>query len=598
MIFGSEEFNDLLALILKEGGYRHPGYMESVEHAEEMSWHFYGVTPTELLRRARPNEDEEITEYRIENYEPHTKAAADKSVNITSKIFNPNLYSIRWGKDKDSKNAQDLKSYLLDYYPKCNSVVNYTKDVLLRKMLSDPNAVIAIKPDDIPYGQQSVTIEPVPVIYGSSHVYNYDEEHYLIFIEDKIIDKTKFQVFEYYDKDRYIRFAAALKKNIVVFSESEYDEFNYGFAIEEPPVWHLQGMIEAKDDGNYIYKSFFYSAAPFWNDAITHESDLKGSFIRHLFPQKYELTEVCSYRHDFEGQMFPCKSGKIRYGSVKDDKSQIITCPHCNGTGWEPIGPYGVYKYTKDKLQDSGPLGVDPVGYINVPVDATKMLDERVDKLMKKGMWAINMDVEDEVGEVQSGAAKVIDRSSQYDMLYNIGSVVFDVHIENIIYYTNKFMFGVESKSLDKKDDDNLPQINKPTQFDILTTAELINNYKIGKDSGLDANFLVTKEQEIFSKDLTTNPDLKLFNLTLLDLDPLAGMAEMTVRSNVMAGFNSKADAVIHFNIRAFVERALQENKTFMEMQKPEKIAILQAYAKEFISANKVTLDPNMQPTL
>jgi hypothetical protein len=203
------------------------------------------------------------------------------------------------------------------------------------------------------------------------------------------------------------------------------------------------------------------------------------------------------------------------------------------------------------------------------------------------------MDVEDEVGQVQSGAAKVIDRSAQYDMLYTIGSVMFDTHLQNIFYYINKFMFGVESKSLDKKDDENLPQINKPTQFDVLTSAERVNNYKVGKDSGLDPNFLVAMQQQIISGDLTTNPDLKLFSMMLLDLDPLPGMDQMTVRSNVMAGFNSKEDAVIHFNLRAFVERGVRENNGFPEMPKDRKIEILTTYAKEFIKANKVTLDPN-----
>jgi hypothetical protein len=133
--------------------------------------------------------------------------------------------------------------------------------------------------------------------------------------------------------------------------------------------------------------------------------------------------------------------------------------------------------------------------------------------------------------------------------------------------------------------------------FDILSTAELINNYKIGKDSGLDTNFLVTKQQEILSKDLTTNPDLKQFNMLLLDLDPLAGMADMVIKTNVMSGFTAKKDAVIHFNIRPFVERAIREVNGFVSLDKAKKIETLDGYAQEFIKANKVTLDPNL-PTV
>jgi hypothetical protein len=258
-------------------------------------------------------------------------------------------------------------------------------------------------------------------------------------------------------------------------------------------------------------------------------------------------------------------------------------------------GPYGVYKYTKEKLSEGdGPVGIDPVGYINVPIDATKMLEERAARMEKKGMWAINMDVEDEVGENQSGVAKVIDRSAQYDTLYNIGSVVFDVHLQNTFYFFNKYMFGVADRSAGKDAETNLPEINKPTQFDIASTAELVANYKVAKDSGLDPNFLQIKQIEIGTRDLTTNPDLKKFTNLLLDLDPLPGMDANTVSLNVSKYFIRQVDAVIHFNIKRFLERAIQEDKTFTEKKREEQIAVLEKYGEEVVKETKPKIDPTM----
>lgn len=593
MVYGTEEFDELLIEILRgKDAYRHPCYQEACEHAEEMSWHFYGITPETLLKRTRPNEEKDITTYRIENYEPKTKGKADKAVNITSKIFNPNLYSIRWAEDKENGDAKKLADYTLDYYPDYNSVVNYTKDVLLRKMLADPNGVVAIKPVDIPE-TESKTLEPVVFIYGSPVIWNYDDDHYLIFKGKVQEDKLEWFNFEYFDKTQYIEFYAAIKPkgNKVELLLDEELVYTYGFTIEEPPVWKLRGMSEIHDDGVIIFKSFFSSAVPSWNDAIVHDSDVKASYIRHLFPQKYEIVEQCEYKLAFEGTSYPCRAGQIKH-----PKYDWIPCPNCGGSGKKPLGPYGVIQLTKDKLTvDGNPLGVDPVGYISVPVDATKMLEERVEKLMQEGMAAINMDVEDKVGEIQSGTAKTIDRSAQYDMLYTIGSVVFDVHLTNIFYYINKFMFGVESISLGKKEDKNLPQINKPTQFDILSTAERVNNFKIAQESKLSPYFLQIKQIEIQTSDMTTNPDLKAFTTMLLDLDPLPGMADIDVKMNVLSGFNSKSDAVIHFNIKAFVERAVREDKTFPDKPKDQKLVVLEGYAKEFISKNKVVLE---QPAL
>src|SRR5690348_5185606 len=138
MKYGDEEFDDKLKAMIRTSSekdedrkVRHSCYQECVEHAEEMSWHLYGTTPDALLDRVRPREDPEVTKYRKDNYEPTTKSAADKAINIVSKIFNPNLYSIRWKTETTS--GKTLKEYTLEYYPEHTSVVNFTKDVLLRK---------------------------------------------------------------------------------------------------------------------------------------------------------------------------------------------------------------------------------------------------------------------------------------------------------------------------------------------------------------------------------------------------------------------------------------------------------------------------------
>lgn len=577
MIYGDEDFDQLLILMLNPEGYRHDCYKECVEHAEEMAWHFYGTKPTDLLERSRPREDPEVRSYRLENYEPTTKSAADKAVHITSKIFNPNLYSIRWS--EETKSSEALKEYTLEYYPKYNSIVDYMKEVLLRKMLADPNAVVAVKLKSIPE-KQTDRPEAELYIYGSAAIFNFDEDHYLI---NTKVESNEYY-FEYYDKKQVINFKAYIKNNELNIEEIEI--YNHNF--NDIPVWQLTGMSECFDDGRVMYKSYYSSAAPYWNLHIIHESDLFGAYITHLHPQKWELTDTCNYKFSYLGNLFPCRSGNITYGD-----GLSMSCPKCDGSGRTSVkSPYGVYKINKEKLSEGDtPGGIKPVEYINIPTEATAMLEKRTATMLRQGMWAINMDIEDNIGENQSGIAKVIDRSAQYDTLYNIGSVIFGTHLTNAFYFINKYMFGVESISMDKSDDVNLPEINKPTQFDIVSTAELVNNFKIAKDSGLDNNFLVLKTQEILSRDLTTNPDLKMFNILLMNLDPLCGMDQNTIDRNVTRGYNTKQDAVIHFNIRPFVERAIREKTDFATWEKEKQIELLNLYADELIKKTQPTLD-------
>jgi hypothetical protein len=590
MIYATPEFDATILNMIKspdgKKGYRHSCYEECCDHAEEMSWHIFGTKPEKLLTRVRPREDPDVTTYRLENYEPTTKAAADKAIAITSKIFNPNLSSIRWkDENADSKVLQD---YTMENFPVYNSVVNYAKEVLLRKMLADPNGVVSIKLQDIPE-KQNEELNPLIVIYGSDNIWNYDSDHYLIFIkstEEKASSGgiIKWFYFEYFDKNQYMGFRVYLTStDSLVFEEQETYAYNFG----EIPVWKLQGLSESLNNGEVIYKSFFASAVPYWNLSIIHESDVLGAYINHMHPLRVEISEICD--HKWEGRL-ACRAGLI----TKED-GEKFSCPSCSGSGYRNMGPYGVFKISKEKLQEGDtPISQPAIQYVTVPVDATKMLEERAARMQQKGMWAINMDVEDEIGQVQSGVAKVIDRSAQYDTLYNIGSVIFDVHLENIFHFFNKFMFGVSSDSTGKESETNLPEINKPTQFDIGSTTEMINNFSVAKTAGLDPNLLQIKQQEILSVDFTTNPDLKTFAFLIMELDPLPGMDAQTVSLNVSRLFVRQLDAVIHNNIKRFVERAMEEDESFPQKPQKEQIAKLEEYGKEFVTQNKPVIDPTL----
>src|SRR5690606_29531227 len=207
----------------------------------------------------------------------------------------------------------------------------------------------------------------------------------------------------------------------------------------------LRGKSKSVGNGDIWYESFVSPALAHWNLAVIHESDLLGAYITHMHPQKYELAEECNYQWKWEGMMYPCRGGKIIYGG-KDGKSEM-ECPHCRGTGYHAVkSPYGTYQFNKEKLSSGEPLGLTPVGYITVPVEATKLLEDRTREMNKKAMWALNMDVEDKVGENQSGVAKVIDRSGQQDTIFTIGSVVFDVHLPNQFYFINKYKFSEQAR--------------------------------------------------------------------------------------------------------------------------------------------------------
>lgn len=590
MIYGEQEFTDTLINIIRSS-YRHPLYDEAVKLAKEMSVHIYGTKPVDLLGRVRPGEDEEITRYRLDNYEPTTKAPAGKAIKIISKIFNPNLMSIVF--PAENENATKLRDYTMNYYPTYNSIVVYNKDVVLKKMIADANGLMAVKPQRIPRSDVE-RVKPIVVIYGSEKIWNWDFDHYLI---NTAVDKTKdgiFYTFDYYDANSYRKFKASspLENKLEVEVIEEYD-YNFRDKEDQPeiPAWRLRGNSISLDTGEIMYESFFADAKPNWNLAVIHESDVLGAYVKHMHPQRVIVGEECSHEKVVEGIRYRCAHGILR--AINSETKLPLSygeCDRCHGLGRVASSPYEDHIISKTKFDEEG-TKVDPVGYVNVPVEATKMLQDRSKQMVKEGSWAINMDVEDEVGENQSGVAKTIDRSAQSDTIYDIGSVIFDVHMQNQFYFINKYMNGVEDQSANKETETNLPQINKPTRFNIESIAELVTNFKVGKESGLDRNFLQAKMVEILNRDLDTNPELKRYYTAIINLDPLFGLSLEDIESQLMKGTIRKSDVTIHFNLKPFVDKALSEDKKFLDKRKDEQLLILNSYAEELIN----TEEPNIE---
>jgi hypothetical protein len=595
MIYGSTEFRDSLIRIIREEK-RHPNYKLTVKLAKDMSVHVYGDKPVDLLERARPGEDEEITEYRLQNFEPTTKAPCGKALKIVSKIFNPNLYSIVW--PKDNSTAEELRIYTTYYYPVYNSLMVYNKDVTLKKMIADANAVMAVKPQRIPRNDAE-KVKPIVTIYSSEDVWDYDLDHYLFHISTEQVTGGKLYTFEYYDYVRFIRFTAKSPK-IDELELNILEAYDHNFVDErkeqEIPCWKLRGNTLQVSDGDPVYESFFADAQPHWNLSLIHESDVLGAFIKHMNPQRFVVGEECTHTKVVDGIRLRCSNGILRGGNPATGKGYSEKCDACNGSGKAATSPYETHVILKQKLDEMQNLSMDPIGYVKVPVDATKLLAERADIMVQRGNAAINMLIEDYVGANQSGVAKIMDRSAQSDTIYDIGMAMYDVHFQNQYYFINKYMNAVADSSAGKDNDANLPQVNKPTKFNVETVAELVNSFREGAAAGLDRNFMQAKQVEILSRDLDTNPDLKKYYVTIVNLDPLFGMTQVDVDANLAKGLVKKVDAVVHANLKPFVDKAMAENKDFLNMEKQDKMAILEGYAKDLIATEKPVVDPGMLP--
>jgi hypothetical protein len=593
-------FLDKLKKLIKDdkNECKHEHYRGCVRHCEEMSWHVYGEKPERLLKRTRPREDPAITQYRIDSYEPITKAVCKKALSICHKIFDSGLYSIRFSTDA---NSELLKEYTTEKYPRFNSVVNYLANFILKKMIADPNAIILVQPYEYNI-KGSDRVNPIATCYESEDVYLMTDEYVLLFdeyIESK--SKTSAQVvkrwfFTYADKTGIYKFSVDQKggSNPVITYLSEYIH-NFG----EIPIWYLGGEYsEDADDGSHgyvesednkdeepIFESFFHAAVPFWNEAINDHSDVTGAYRMHMWPQKWEVADECEYVEESDNGRHACNSGYIFDGTSKHK------CPGCKGTGYKSAkSPYETHLINRDKFggEDSANIAVPGVGYITVPVEATKMLEDKAEKNLEKGLKALNMDVMNEIGLNQSGKAKEMDRTELNDFLQRIADTMYEIHLTNIYYFFTKYMFGVTDP---EKVEEIEPQISKPTQFDVYSSTELTAQFADAKKAKLNPSYLGVKQKDIQNKEFSTNPDL-LTRLNLeLDLDPLAEVGPEDVSLKLSNGTITQETAIIHDNIKEFVDRAMEEVPNFADKKPSEQKAKLMEYAAEVKKATRITID-------
>lgn len=536
------DFVELIKELIDDtkGDKKHETYKICVEHCQEMAVHLYGHKPEKLLNMVRPREEDETKKYRLDAYQPTTKATAGKALSIVSKIFNHTLYSIQWGSEG---NAQQLKKYCTEEYPKHKSVITFLQQVALKKTLADPNGVMAIYADAPE--SDLMRAEPIVKLYGSECIWYYTDDMFLLFKKKERDKKYEWFYFDYYDKVKFVTFRATMitRRNVSIEEISRYDH-----NIGKLPVWQLGGIPEAMDNGTEIYKSYFEPAVPFWNLAITHESDLFGAYINHLHPIRAELAEECDYLEN--GQK--CKRGTLMFADGNKK-----TCPSCHGSGLKSVkSPYGIYRYNKEKLSEGGTT-LEPVQYITVPTEPTKMLEERVEKQHEKGLYALNMDILNKIGENQSGVAKVIDRDELYDFLFSISSRMFG-HLEKIFEFINYIMFAPGDINAQRDPSKNLPKVQAPTQFDISSAMELIEEMKVAKEAGLSPQYLREKQRSVNDKEFASNSDTKNKMTLMTELDPCPDLSVDEL--NLLGSkFIPKEFIIIHYNIEYLVEMLINK---------------------------------------
>jgi hypothetical protein len=556
------------------GHYFHKAYTATVDITNKLLVHADGLYPQKLVESRRPSESEAVKNYRKEIWVPITQDAIGRVITSLNKIRRSSDWSIKFDPTKQSPRIvpeETLPEYLERRFPHFSSLTNWAFNVLLKSYITDPNALVCVYPiqeEIAPNGY----VRPFPFIYYSPQVVEYVEGDYAVVKStEKVLNSSEQE--NIWGDVYYI-----LTTNTVQRWEQTNVERGMRLAWEwqhnlgELPVTKMKGVVVKSMDGTFIYNSRIKDMLPRLDEAVREYSDLQAEVVQHIFSEKWE----------FAADECPTCRGKGTIKSAGFNGSEI-KCHTCNGDGHKPRGPYTTLKI-KPPMPGESPLPTPPIGYVQKNTEIVKIQDSRVDKHIYKALCAINFQFLEKVPQNESGLAKEVDKDELNTLVHAIAEDLVAI-LDFVAYHVNEQRYYVLLPDARVRRA-QLPTINVPEKFDILSTNYLEQQLSTSKNNKLNPVIINAMEVEFANKVFSADSTIRDHVSLILSLDPLAGVSEEDKIIRLTNKGITHESYVISSNIQEFIARAIEEKgEEFYRMDAKDKKALMLQYAKEQIAA-------------
>lgn len=567
--------------------YRHCFYEKSVEKADVMLVHADGHYPCKLLDERRPNEPLEVMEYRKKIFVPKTKPYFGKIVSSLQKIRRSSDWSIRYEGDFPKiPEGETLKDYTELYYPQFTSITNWVFAVLLKKYLTDPNAVMFCYPKEVG-GEVNKYLEPIISVIDSCHVLDYVYQDYAVFVNPTgcwyETSKGKFPGKSYYvvTTQKITRYDQVDGRGTLM------PVFDYEHGLEELPVYKIGAVICASNGERLLYESRISGIIPEFDEAIREYSDLQAAVVVHLYPERWEFTQQeCANCNGTGKRRNPVWTNECGPETPCDLPCDNKACRN----GYVVAGPYSKMMIRPSaSIEGQGNIPNPPAGYIEKDVQIIKEQRSSVNEHITNGLASINFEFIATTPLSQSGVAKEVDKDELNNTVHSIAEDIvrcMDWTYWMIARYRYGLVYGPEDIEA------MLPHIAVPEKYDILSYTHLEEQLKNLKDS--KANPVITNavEVEYANKAFNNDPSIRDLVRLVLELDPLSNIPEDDKMSRLSNKGITLETYIISSNIQEFVQRAIEADEGFPELETAEQKVIIAAYAAEQVAAANADLIP------
>lgn len=479
-----------------------------------------------VIDRLRPNEPEELKEYRVENIEYITHGSINDAIQRSKKILEKSNYTYTISDDLEKK----LKDPIYEFdavgtpdYSRFNEVIYNRVFPLMADTGNGAVVWLPINPEDKKEPPNKMAqsmdmsfafalVQPKDIFYISNYSLLWKLKNTVKVKKGDV--ETVESVYFFCDNDRYIK----LMPKYVQQGDSlklVYDEILwYSMVTKEdtsnkfkyPPFILTKGNAMYDEDGNLYYDSFFGGFVPWGNLAYKAFTDYDAVRTLNSFPIREEKESDCDV----------C-SGK---GKVLNSEKKLVNCGKCKGTGNVIAkNPFSVHKIKKPSRiggEDKSDWHNTPaVRWLTPPVDILDHAGKTWKEFLEMGEQQINIKFLD---EAQSGVAKNIDREGLTDMLMAIAQ-----NVGNILEKSLTVLEGLTHASASTRVD---VKVKMPTHDDLQVKSgtQLLNEYK--EMSAAPVFIRNRKVMELVDKIYPDDPDMKKYTKVLAYFDPLFGKTD------------------------------------------------------------------------
>ena len=515
--------------------------------------HTRGVKPSDKLIKARPNEPKEIIEYRSENFEAVTYGSMNKAFDVLYRIFNKSLINF-------SSNNTDFISYINNYKINQTNLFNYFGQVVIRRMIEDPNGLIVILPNKSTLVDNTKRVEiDINIVFSFDVIYK--DNNVLIF--DSCEGCT------YIDKGGRKRagkkFIILTKQAYYTYTQTEADSYNlelvYNHNMNVIPYTYLGGDYNSNGYFESYFKSFFALA----NEAIRQFSDWQALSVMSAYPIREEFQLQCDVQ-TIKGRDYNLDGSEDGVNNLTEYNLKSETKPM-------PRTMFGTVIRSAGSTTEIGSKTLDPsipsVRFISPDIAYVQNAYSTYLSLIKESENKLNLNL----GETAlSGEAKRIDLQQQDNMLNKIFSNLFSV-MEFALKAIQAYRYNIELVKTDVK-------VIYPANFREPDTVELIEKTTSLKNSNAPS-YLIAQLNSELAKSVFNNDNLnnKIYDV-ISQNDPLYNLSVEEKNTMFLSGLVEKEsvlNSIYSFNILTAIAKRIGENE-FIQMDNK---ALWQMYLTE-----------------